>query len=261
VTTLSPTDHEPIWQTHRALDAESECVDGTFHFDDQDGPIWSVICSGCGQRFGLRRADIEPRYRVEHLLRISRLPARFLEKTFDKHVDNWSAMQAAQACLDGWPDGPRPPMLVGAPGVGKTHLLVRTARRLIVEHDVTVRFATFADLMDEAKRAMDSPGASSQEIFDDAAAVPLLVLDDLGAGLGSDWSLNMLEALVDRRYRSTLPILGSTNVAPSRWRDVFGDRVASRLHELCAPVEHRGEDRRLSAASVPVRSVVGEKTK
>lgn len=236
----------PVWRTHMDYDDTVDCI-GVLQWDDQEGDVWSVRCSGCVLRLGFPRAKVDPETRVARLLHISRLPDRFLEKQLDSTTDNWAGVQAIQHLIDRWAEAekPRPPMLVGEPGRGKTHMLVRAARRLIVDHHVHLRYCTFSDLMDEAKRAMDAHGQSATEIFDDAARVPLLVLDDLGAGLGSDWSLNMLEALVDRRYRDLLPVMGATNVPRGRWPDVFGARVGSRLLELCEPVVVGGPDRRL----------------
>lgn len=248
----------PIWQTHlewsRKHDEQDTTCTGLLRWDHQDGPVWSALCDGCGFRIGVSRLRVDREARIERRVKASGLPERFLERELEPTDGNRDALFAVRDMLANWarPDDadtdwerPRPPMLCGANGRGKTHLIVRAAARLIQQHDVELAYCTFADLLDEAKLAMDTKGASSQAVFDRAASVPVLVLDDLGAGLGSDWSRNTLEALVDRRYRKRLPIMGTTNVLPDQWREEFGPRTGSRLMELCAPVLVTGEDWRL----------------
>src|SRR3546814_11554545 len=50
--------------------------------------------------------------------------------------------------------------------------------------------------------------------------------------------------LIDHRYTHCLPTIFTTNVPTSNLRDQLGDRVASRLAEMCTRVTLTGSDRR-----------------
>jgi DNA replication protein DnaC len=240
-----------VWRTHSDYEPTS-CL-GSLVFTHTEGACWSVECDQCGVRAGILRTRIDADFRVRRLLDAAQLPERFAGAPMVRHPGIVAAMDAIEEFIGD--RGRRPPMLIGSPGRGKTHLLCRAADRVIRQHETPVRYCTFADLLEAAKLAMDQPGASSTAIFDQAAHVELLVLDDLGAGLDpkSGWAMGALEQLVDRRYRGRpraqhlrpLAIMGATNVPLTDWPARFGARAASRLMELCAPVTVDGEDWRL----------------
>lgn len=252
---VEPDELGPVMCSHRSLYATIDCP-GTLREIDRDEHLVAARCDRCGHETSFRPEVVDRDLRIAGIMRRAHLPARFIDEPLPPHPGTRAARAHVQALLDGWgtPDAPRPPFLVGLNGRGKTHLLTRTARQLIHRHEVRLRYVTMADLLDEAKRAMDARTADRdadtvQGVFDRAASVPLLVLDDLPA-LRTDWQLDTLEQLIDRRYRDELAVMGSTNVPQSRWRDAFGPRVASRLHELTAPVVVDGPDHR-SALGTP----------
>jgi hypothetical protein len=218
--------------------------DGQLVEYDRDDRHVHLECDACRYTVSVDNAD--PELARARLLRVADLPARFVDAPFPPHPDTEDARRHVRLLVDQWgaDDCPRPPFLVGPYGRGKTHLLTRAARMLIDRHHVRVRYLTLADLLDEAKAAMDAPGRDTvQQVFDRAATVPLLVLDDLKE-LRTAWQVDVLEQLVDRRYRGhgegPLPVMGATNVDRDGWGDAFGPRVASRLLELTHPVRIGG---------------------
>lgn len=90
----------------------------------------------------------------------------------------------------------------------------------------------------------------------------LLVGDDVGAEKPSEWTIEKLYEIVDERYARRRPLIVTSNVppgmpsvppapdgtprGPSALSLHVGDRVESRLTEMCSVVAMTGGDRRLS---------------
>ncbi|MBQ1165382.1 ATP-binding protein, partial [Streptomyces sp. A73] len=75
-------------------------------------------------------------------------------------------------------------------------------------------------------------------------------LDDLAAARvsPSGWTQERLYEIFDERYTNQRPVHITCDVLPNQLADVVGDRVASRLAEMCRGGIHlmRGADRRLA---------------
>lgn len=239
--------------------AGADPCSGTLREVDRDGTVVVLRCDECGHETTFKPEAVDRDLRVAGILRRACLPARFVNAKLPPSDGIKQASEHIEQLLETWgtTDAPRPPFLVGPWGRGKTHLLTRAARALIERHEVRVRYCTMADLLDEAKAAMDArdrdPNADTvTAVFDRAASVELLVLDDL-VELRSDWQREKLQQLVDRRYRGVaaaqrpgevdlLPIMGATNVPLAQWPRAFGPSVASRLLDLTHPVAVHGPD-------------------
>jgi DNA replication protein DnaC len=70
------------------------------------------------------------------------------------------------------------------------------------------------------------------------------VLDDLGAEKPSEWTCEKLLELVDERYVQARPTIVTSNLPPNKLSTHVGERVASRLAEMCTVVPVVGQDRR-----------------
>lgn len=76
------------------------------------------------------------------------------------------------------------------------------------------------------------------------------VIDDLGSGSGyTEWEMGILHEVIDRIYRCGRGVVVTSNRAPSGLSKLMGDRMTSRLIEMCRVVELKGEDRRMDAAA------------
>lgn len=155
--------------------------------------------------------------------------------------------------------GARGLVLYGAVGRGKTHLLVSLLRVLIFDQGVSARFIEFSRLLGILKEAYDK-GQSDRSVMNELVSVPLLAIDELGKGRLSDWELTVVDELISRRYNAMATTLGTTNYPPNAATgegppnlaqgvrltqslgDRVGDRVYSRLAEMCDFVEVGGLD-------------------
>ncbi len=160
-------------------------------------------------------------------------------------------------------------LLCGPPGCGKTHLLVSALRYLALERGVASRYVEFMLLLSDIRAGFES-NRSHMEVIRPLASVPVLAIDELGKERGTEWERSMLDELISRRYNAGFTTLFATNyplqaeVVPERpgkpvntsskdWQkeaesmtleDRVGQRVFSRLNEMCVLVRVVGPDAR-----------------
>jgi DNA replication protein DnaC len=138
-------------------------------------------------------------------------------------------------------------LLLGATGVGKTHEAYGAMRELAVT-GVSARWATTtaADLYAALR---PRHGIDSEAEFGRYRDARLLLIDDLGADRKpTEFTEEVNFRLINHRYENHLPTLITSNVGPAELADRLGDRVTSRLAEMCERVAMKGNDRRRRAA-------------
>ena len=223
--------------------------------NDPDAAVWTLRCPACDYEEGATRRIIDPDWLQARLISNAHLPAH-TDRPWERRPGTEEAVEALAEVVQNWQTiknengtrAPKLPLLVGAPGGGKTHLLALTGRRLIDEHRVPVMYTTMSELLADASRAMNERqkgGDGVQAVFDRAQTVELLLLDDLGAERPTEWAQDQLASLVDYRYTRGLPMIAATNISPQMWAAAFGSRTASRLMELCHQVGVSATDYRV----------------
>lgn len=75
----------------------------------------------------------------------------------------------------------------------------------------------------------------------------LLFIDDIGAEKVSEWVEEVIYLIVNTRYENNVPIVFTSNYPLSGIAEKVGERVASRIKEMCHIVKLDGEDRRLKS--------------
>lgn len=137
-------------------------------------------------------------------------------------------------------------LLLGVCGVGKTHEAYGAMRELAVT-GVTARWqvTTAADLYAALR---PRHGVDSETEFRKYRNAPLLFVDDWGAERKpTEFTEEINFRLVNYRYERHLPTLFTSNNEAGVLRERLGDRVTSRLREMCQRVAMKGTDRRRAA--------------
>lgn len=217
---------------------------------------------------GVVRCECVRRSRAGRILDDARIPSRYAHcdlEVFEirsqlttRSIEQ--AKMAAERFVDEYPMSPPIGLLfMGQPGVGKTHLAVGIIKRLMREKSVQCLFRTFPELLKEIQNSYNPIVQTSElSLLAPVLDAEVLVLDELGAQSPSSWVRDTVGYILNHRYNENKVTILTTNfpdeaegrdgrkgVADSLI-DRIGDRMRSRLYEMCKTVPMRGSDFRQS---------------
>jgi DNA replication protein DnaC len=115
-------------------------------------------------------------------------------------------------------------------GIGKTHLQVAAAKRLL-KQGYSVLVVADAVLMDELTQAkmMNDQGERLRQLLNGVQRTEVLVWDDIGKAKPSESKENLYYQIIDSRYRSRKPIIFSSNEDKASLAERIGYAAADRL--------------------------------
>ncbi|MFC4333881.1 ATP-binding protein [Salininema proteolyticum] len=132
--------------------------------------------------------------------------------------------------------------LRGPVGTGKTHQAYGALRAAVTGNRPTTWLAySETDLI---ARLRPRSGVDSEAALAEYVNTPLLLIDDLGTARPTEWSEETVYRIIDGRYNACRPIIWTTNQDREGLRANLGDRVMSRLAEVCTSITLAGPDRR-----------------
>lgn len=147
-----------------------------------------------------------------------------------------------KTCVDEFKASRKGIFISGGVGTGKTHIAYAIAKH-IYGQKINVQVWNSAELMDAIRRGYDKP---FDETFEDLMKFRgLLILDDVGSEKLTEWVAERFYLLVNRKYNQMVPIVITSNFNIQQLAERIGERIASRIVEMCHIVELTGEDRRL----------------
>ncbi len=139
-------------------------------------------------------------------------------------------------------------LLLGDAGLGKTHLALAIARK-VLERGFDVIYCSAASVFRQIEKE-HFDGGHETATLDSLKRCELLVLDDLGAEFNGPFVTSALYDIINTRIierRST--IYTSNIVEESDFMRRYGEKISSRLLGCCAILPFWGEDiRKLKAA-------------
>jgi DNA replication protein DnaC len=211
---------------------------------------------------------------IRQMLESSRIPSRYQHcelSNFDHTHDYSSLASAYYACqryVEEYPNYEG--LLIWGPiGCGKTHLAVGVIKDLVRHKSVDCIFYDHRSLLKEVQHSYnDSVQITEMEVLRPVLETELLVLDELGSSKPTDWVTDLISHILNTRYNEKLPTIITTNYPDalageggrsSRKSDAaheetlgdrIGDRMLSRLHEMCRVVQIQGQDYRMGAKNV-----------
>lgn len=236
------------------------------------------ICNGVGlvrvmSDTGLwvsRACECQEGDREERRLAGARIPERYRQYTLDGYETAFRgadqslsrAHLTARRFVDAYPvdTAGKGLLFTGSIGVGKTHLAVGVLRRLISEKGCKGLFCDYRELLKNIQNSYNSQVNTTElELLKPVFAAEVLVLDDLGAQKPNEWVWDTVALILNTRYNDKQTTIITTNypdlaagggaksdaeraAREQTLGDRIGDRMRSRLAEMCVKVEVTGED-------------------
>jgi DNA replication protein DnaC len=132
----------------------------------------------------------------------------------------------------------------GPPGTGKTHLAVGIMAEWVARR-ARGRFVESLDYSLQVQSAYGNPKDIADDLLDSAN---FILLDDIGTEKENESARVALLYLIGQAHSQGRRILVTSNLAP-REVNAIDPRIMSRLTEMAALVEMRGDDYRLKIAA------------
>jgi DNA replication protein DnaC len=245
-------------------------------------PETCPICGGTGWQTITRdrqrevvRCECRVQSRGERLLAAAHIPARYehcelSDFQYDADAANQKSIRDARFLagrfVEEYPTDKTGLLFVGTVGVGKTHLSVGIIKDLIREKGIHCLFCDYRELLKSIQNSYNpSVQATEMEILRPIFEAEVLVLDELGAVRSTEWVFDTVNYVLNSRYNDNKTTIITTNFpdgeesnaemdnlrSPSAAeraarRETLGDRIGermrSRLHEMCKKVEIEGRD-------------------
>jgi DNA replication protein DnaC len=160
-------------------------------------------------------------------------------------------------------------LLIGSIGVGKTHLAVGIIKELILSKGIACLFYDYRELLKQIQNSYNaSVQATELDVLRPVFDSEILVLDELGAVKPTEWVWDTVSLILNTRYNDNRTTIITTNfddkpagaVAGPRAAareetlgDRIGERMRSRLHEMCRIIRMDGADFRQTIKSASFR--------
>ena len=234
----------------------------------EDSGLRVVIAPG-GDRF-VEPCTCRTSRRASRMLERARIPRRYEHCSLDSFDTQFpssnqtlaAAHLRARKFVDSYPleTAGTGLLLTGSIGVGKTHLAVGILHALVSERGATGLFFDYRDLLKQVQNSYNRQVAATElEILAPVFNAEVLVLDELGASKPTDWVWDTVAHILNTRYndrRTTIITTNYANLGPlgaegsgarnavreETLGDRIGERMRSRLQEMCVVVEMHGED-------------------
>lgn len=132
-------------------------------------------------------------------------------------------------------------LLLGATGLGKTHLSLAIAAEVIAK-GCEVIYGSVQDLFRQAEGEKFSREGSRYDTLDSLLECDLLILDDLGAEFVTGFTASTLYNIINTRINHHKSTIISTNLSLKELNNQYADRVVSRLIGSYAVLWFQGQD-------------------
>jgi len=245
-----------------------------------DGTGWKSVIQN-GHRC-VMRCDCRLKARAQSLLEAARIPRRYEHCELSSFTTDFPGahpslslahIAASKFAQEFDPADGTGLLLIGTIGTGKTHLGVGILKELVLSRGVACLFYDYRDLLKQIQNSYNaSVQATELDVLRPVFDIEVLFLDELGAVKPTEWVWDTVSLILNTRYNNNRTTIITTNfedrpaagvsagLSPVRAAtreeslgDRIGERMRSRLHEMCRILKLDGPDFRQKFRSANFR--------
>jgi DNA replication protein DnaC len=243
-----------------------------------EGDEVCTLCFGTGTKIepgkGAMICDCRRSNRAVSALDAARIPSRFRDVSFHnyfpKNDSQYFAHSFACRLVDEYPAVETGLLFMGPVGVGKTHLAIAVLKDLTEKKGASCLFYESGSLLKAIQDSYNPVSETSEmRVLAPVYQVEVLLLDELGASVPTNWVRDTLYQIINTRYNNSRLTIFTTNFldeisTPSRDEDEakprtfasgrsqntatleerIGTPLRSRLYQMCKKVMIEGGDYR-----------------
>lgn len=132
-------------------------------------------------------------------------------------------------------------LMIGATGLGKTHLALAISE-MITQKKYSPIYISVSEMIRKMQDEYFGRANSDSMITDSLLSTDLLIIDDLGTELDSNYSNSALYNIINARLNNGQPTIVTSNLSISALGQRYGDRILSRLTTMYTCLKFVGED-------------------
>lgn len=136
-------------------------------------------------------------------------------------------------------------LLLGPPGIGKTHIGV-AALRGAMDAGRVPGYYNAVELVSRVQATYSDSYSTREQVIEDVLKGDVVMLDDLGKERDTEDVASIIYEVVDRLYRARpeRTLIVATNLTSEAYERRYDPAVRSRLAWMCRNFEVTGRDRR-----------------
>ena len=170
----------------------------------------------------------------------SRRQKNYSLKNYNVNQSNSEYVQQVKNYIKNWEENFKNGIgiiMSGVPGIGKTHLMIATVREILERYqpDISIKSGSFMKLLYDIKGDFNNESA----MIDQFAKYDILILDDLGKEMITEWSKQILYLVVNERYENFKPTFITTNCSASELKEKIDEATISRFYEMCVAIKFK----------------------
>jgi DNA replication protein DnaC len=172
----------------------------------------------------------------------ARIPARFADKTLDsfkgRDKQRKELVRSAQMYIKAFDlkrsrEACKGLLMIGRVGCGKTHLAIAILREIVAK-GYSGLYYNSPNLLRDIRATFDGGSdLTEDDLLEEVTSTDLLVFDDVGAENSTQFVLDRFYLVINERYEAGKPVIVTTNLDHEALEARLGDRIVSRLLEMC----------------------------
>lgn len=199
----------------------------------------------------------------------SNIPTRYREQPIrvpNEDAEAFAQLKNIKANIESWAQQGCSLLLWSSkPGNGKTtvaiNLLETYAEDFYVKYPRALRgrvkpvvFINVPEFLNLKKAAISSSISAMDfnDIQNKVDQAQLLVLDDIGVKNSTDYELDVLYAIINKRINDNMPTIYTSNLSPADLQKVLGERLSDRIVSYSDVIEFRAPSGRKSNFQTPM---------